>query len=320
MKKKILLIPLVLLLAMSLVAMGCPAPAPVEPEPYPAKMITVIAPHGAGGGGDRWARSMSTVAVDHFGQPWHVVNMTGASGVVGWKWVLEQPADGYTILATGSSALQTLALEEKPPISPYDIKVVCFVSLIRAIVISKPGTPWATWEGLQTYVKEHPGELSMEGGTGFMLGTRFLFEQAGIWDKIKFVRATSTGGAVTDFLGGHVELLTASTSTVRPLLPEDGVIIVNCSEIPLPKAKEFEGVRNATDLGYEGVQFPRWLGVHPDTPDEIADFISEKMGSLLKEEAFVKLMGKLGEEIMYVPRDEAVPAFKKVVEAINELL
>ena len=57
---------------------------------YPDKMITYIVPFKAGGGTDRSARILSTAAIDRFGQPWHVRNMPGASGIVGWKDLLRR--------------------------------------------------------------------------------------------------------------------------------------------------------------------------------------------------------------------------------------
>jgi len=59
--------------------------------------------------------------------------------------------------------------------------------------------------------------------------------------------------------------------------------------------------------------FPRWVGVHPDTPDEIVVFFSEKMDSLLQDDAVKNLINKVGEEIIFLPYDEAQEAYKKLV-------
>ena len=345
MRKKILLIPLALLLAISLVAMGCPAPAP-EPAPpaptpapapakpappapappkpappaYPAETITWVVPFKAGGGTDRWARVMSSVAIDHFGQAWHVVNIPGASGIVGWKDVLGKPADGYNILQGSPTPVIGLLKEEKPPLSPSDIKICCYVSAFRSILLSKPDAPWATWEGLKTYVEANPGKLTIGGTESLVMGQQFMLGQAGIADKVIFVPYASTGDTVADFIGGHIDTAAGTSAVGVPLIPEEAVAVVNTSGLALtPKA--YEGVPSAKDLGYEGLSFPRWIGVHPDTPDEIADFISEKMGSLLEDPVVVGLMvKKLGEEIIFIPRAEAVAEYKKMVAAMEGLL
>jgi len=278
-----------------------------------------VVPFAAGGGTDRWARVMSSVAIDHFGQAWHVVNLPGASGIVGWKDALSKPADGYTLLQGSDTPVIALLKEEKPPISPYDIKICCYVSSFTSVLLSKPGTPWATWEGLKTYVEANPGKLTIGGTESLIMGPQFMFKQAGIADKVIFVPYASTGDTVADFLGGHIHIGAVTASTGVPLLPKDAVCVVDTGELPIT-AKEYKGVPNAKDLGYEGMSFARWVGVHPDTPDEIADFISEKMGSLLEDEVVVKFMKKLGEEVIYVPRAEAEAEYKKTVVAMEGLL
>lgn len=298
---------LVMLLSVALVSLSSIAMAK-----YPEKTITYICVFGAGGGTDRWARIMSSAAIDHFGQPWHVVNIPGASGIVGWREGLKRPADGYTIIQASSTPVIALLREEKPPISPYDIKIVCYVSAFRSILVSKPDAPWATWEGLKDYAEKNPGKLTVGGTTSLLMGQANLFDQAGI--EATLVSYDSTADAVADFLGGHINAAAATFSTVQTIVPEEAVAVVNTSEIPV---KGLEEVPNAKDLGYEGMAFPRWVGVHPDTPDERAEFISEKIGEILQDKSVVKLIKKMKEEIIYLPRAEAQEAYRKMVEGME---
>jgi len=284
---------------------------------YPEKMITWVCVFKAGGGTDRWARVMSSGAIDVFGQPWHVVNIPGADGIVGWREALKKPADGYTIFQGSSTPVIALLKEEKPPISPFDVKIVCYVSAFRAIVVAKPGKPWSTWEGLKKYAKKNPGKLTVGGTTSLLMGQANLFDQAGL--KATMVPYDSTADAVADFLGGHIHLASVTFSTAKTIVPEEAVAVVNSSEIPI-KAKGFEKLVAAKDLGYEGMAFPRWVGVHPDTPDEIVELISEKMDSLLKHKSVKKLIKKMGEEIIFIPHAEAQEAYKKMVEGMKRAI
>lgn len=286
---------------------------------YPEKMITWVVPFSAGGGTDRWARIMSSVAIDHFGQPWHVVNIPGASALAGWKEVLNRPANGYSILQASDTPVIALLKEAKPPLSPFDIKIVCYISSFRSVLVSKPGKEWSTWEGFKAYAKKNPGKITVAGTESNIMGQAFMLDQAGI--KVTLVPYASTGDAVADFLGGHVDAVGATVSTVKPLIPQNAMAVVNTSDIPISeKIKEFKGVPSARDLGYEGMSFARWVGVHPDTPDEIAEFISEKMGSLLKDKVVTGLMKKVGEEIIYLPRAKAQADYKKAVQALKKAI
>ena len=284
---------------------------------YPEKMITMIVPFKAGGGGDRWSRVLSTKAIDYFGQPWHVVNFPGAAALVGWKELLKRPADGYTIQYGSYTPVIAALREEKPPIDVSYIKVVCYLSPMRTILVGKPGTEWSTWEGLKAYAKKNPGKITMGGTGAFCLSAVYLFDQAGV--KVTIVPYPSTADAVADFLGGHITMLLASVSTVKPLIPESAVGVVNTSEVPIPKVhKELVNVPSAKDLGYEGMAMPRYISIHPETPNEIVDFISEKIGSLLKDKAVKSLLKKMGEEIWFVPRTEAQKDYNRMVEKIKK--
>lgn len=303
------------IIAISLV-MGIPSIDKAYAE-YPEKMITYVCIFKAGGGTDRWARVMSSGAKDAFGQFWHVINIPGADGIVGWREALKKPADGYTIIQGSSTPVIALLKEEKPPISPLDVKIVCYVSAFRAILVAKPGKPWSTWEGLKNYAKKNPGKLTVGGTTSLLMGQANLFDQAGL--KATMVPYDSTGDAVADFLGGHIHLASATFSTVETIVPDEAVAVVNTSEIPVKK-KGFEDLPNAKDLGYDGMAFPRWVGVHPDTSDPIVWTISEKMDNLLKHKSVTRLIKKMGEEIIFVPHAEAQQAYKKMVEGMKRTI
>lgn len=323
MKGSLILMALVLVLSLVVACPKAPAPKPPEPvEPviaYPTKTITLLVPFSVGGGTDRWARVMATVAKEYFGQPWHVVNMPGASGIIGWRYMLERPADGHLIMLSSETPIIALLKEEKPPISPYDAKVVCFYSAFQSVVISKPGAPFATWEAFKSYVEKFPGKIVIGGTESLLLAARVMLEHAGIAGKIKFVPYASTTDAVADFLGGHIHTAAVTPSTALTLMPKDAVAVVNTSELPIP-GEAFKGVPNAKDLGYKGTAVIRWVGVHPHTPDKIVDLISEKFGKLLKDKFVVDFMERMGEDVIYLPRAVAEVEFKAAVEALRKLL
>jgi cytochrome c1 len=61
--------------------------------------------------------------------------------------------------------------------------------------------------------------------------------------------------------------------------------------------------------------------LHPDTPDDIVDFVSEAMGNLLSDKKGVlPYLKRIGQGVNYVPRAEAEVRYKKLVEAIKSML
>lgn len=287
---------------------------------YPSKPITFIIPFSAGGGTDMEVRSMSVGALDHFGQPWKLVNMPGASATLGWQHMLRQRPDGYTLYLSSPAPIIALLKEEKPPFSPLDCKVACFTSQLRVQAVSRPGTQWDTWKKLVSYVNKHPRKLTIGQSRAMILGAQYMFDQAGIADKVVWVPYSSGADATADLLGGHLDLMPGTVPHNRPLVPDKAVVVVNTSEEKVD-APGWEGVPNAKDLGYEGITLPRVVRLHPDTPDDIVDFVSEAMGNLLSDKKGVlPYLKRIGQEVNYVPRAEAEVRYKKLVEAIRSML
>ncbi len=284
-----------------------------------SNIITWVVPFGAGGGTDRWARILSTKAIDVFGMAMHVVNRPGASGVVGWKWMLSQPADGCIILQASTTPMTGLIMEKKPVLDLTDIKIVGFLSFFRNIAYARPGKPWSTWDGLVKYAKANPGKITMGGSMSNMLGLAHVSQQAGI--NINFIPYDGTGKTKADFLGGHINFFVATVSSALGLIPKRAVPVINGSGLKIGKKfrkKKFKNVVEATEIGFTGLKFPRWVGVHPKTSEDKVEFIEKKVLALLKTKAVKRLIKKVGEEIMWLPRKTAQHAYNNIIPKLRK--
>ena len=289
---------------------------------YPNQSVTWIVPFDAGGGADTWTRIISTQAEQVWGQPFTVQNIPGQGGTRGWQDLLKEPADGYTIMHSSPTALITLLSQDNPPIQPSDIKMVGFLGTYENILAARPDDPWATWEGLVSYAQENPGALTIGGTNAPMLAVAFLMDQAGL--EVTFIPYSGTGAATTDFLGGHIDMLAATTTSITSLLPDEAVMVVNTSDEQLqPSAIQvIEEVGStvpptATDLGYDGFSFPRWVGVHPDTPDELVARISDLLGELMNNEEVLSRISATGEEANFVGHEVAQERFDALIERLR---
>src|SRR6267142_1311839 len=73
-------------------------------QAYPARAIRVVVPVAAGGANDVTARLISQWLSEHLGQQFFVENRPGAGTNIGTEAVIRAPADGYTLLISGSNA------------------------------------------------------------------------------------------------------------------------------------------------------------------------------------------------------------------------
>jgi len=282
---------------------------------WPSKTITWIVPYGAGGGTDRWSRILAGSAADHFnGHGWHVRNRPGGSGVAGWKWLLDRPADGHSILINSATPVIALALESKPSVNPVeDVKICAFVSAFRSYTLTLKDSPYQSVDDVVTAAKAGK-KITLGGTQSHLLGQANFWSSLGV--ELTYVGYDGTGQANADFLGGHVDLAGVTGTGATGLAPEKATILVNTSELGNPEGLEDAvggPVKTAADYNVEGLSFMRWVGVHPDTSDDICQKISDSVGTLVKDKAVTGLLKRIKEEVIYSPMEEAQQKYKSAV-------
>ena len=294
------------------------APAKGFAAEYPNKAITWVVPFGAGGGTDRWSRVMSGGAYDIWGVDWRVRNVPGASGVKGWKFLLDRRADGHTIILASPTPILALARETKPILNPAkDIKVCALIGFFRPNIAIQKNAPYNDLDSLVAYAKKNPGKVVVGGSGSNTLGAAILFKQLGV--KMTYVVYPGTGKTMADFLGGHIDIGVGPDEILLGLAPEKVKVIATSSNKPHPKGYEKaigNKVPQPKDKGlkraFEGL---RWVGVHPDTPDAICKKISDNMKKLLKYKPVAKLMKKIKAQPVHTPMEQAQKEFKAMVES-----
>ena len=175
-------------------------PSLAHAGPFPSKPINWIVPFSPGGGADRWSRVLSSVALDVVDQPLRIRNVPGASGTRGWARMLDEPADGHTILIASPTPVIELMTARDPAIKPDQVKIVCFISAFNAVLAARPHKPWSTWFDLIAFAKDHPGKLKMGMTYSDLVGAALALRGAGV--EAELIPYSSTSTAVTDMLGG----------------------------------------------------------------------------------------------------------------------
>ncbi len=190
---------------------------PVQAGDYPERTIKIVVPFPAGGPTDVAARLIAQSLATKFGRGVVVENHPGAGGRIGAKVVATATPDGYTLLLGGTNVNAIGAIYTDLGFDPVKsfapIGVVCVDSL--AIAIS-PRVPADNFKEFVSYAKAHPGQLKYGASPGIY--TQF----AGEYFKLKtgtdilFVPYKGGAPAVTDALGGHIEMVVNNKSNLLP--------------------------------------------------------------------------------------------------------
>lgn len=191
----------------------------VEGADYPARPVRLIVPYPPGGSTDFIARPVSERLSERLGQPFVMDNRGGAATVIGAEIAARAPADGYTLLvATVTTLAVNPALKPKLPYDPVrDFAPVSMLTSQPYLLAVHPSVPAISVSQLLAHAKAHPGKLSFASaglGSGAHFAGEMLNYMAGV--QILHVPYKGTGPAITDVVGGRVEILYAGVATLRP--------------------------------------------------------------------------------------------------------
>jgi tripartite-type tricarboxylate transporter receptor subunit TctC len=219
---------------------------------YPERTIKIVVPFPAGGPTDVAARLIAKSLAEKFGKGVVVENHPGAGGRIGAKVVATAAPDGYTLLLGGTNVNAIGAIFSDLGFDPIKsfapIGVVCVDSL--AIAIS-PRVPATNFKEFVQYAKDHPGQLKYGASPGIY--TQF----AGEYFKLKtgtdilFVPYKGGAPAVTDALGGHIEMVVNNKSNLLPQF-KDGKLkaLAVTSQDRWPELPQTPTMREVGILGF----------------------------------------------------------------------
>jgi tripartite-type tricarboxylate transporter receptor subunit TctC len=194
----------------SLFAAAALAPAIAQtPAAYPNRSIRMIVPYTPGTGIDILARVLGQKLSEKFGVPVVVDNRPGASGNIGTEAASKAAPDGYTLLMQASTHVTNAALQASVPYDPVNGFTPIGPTAIGSLaLVVHPSLPVHSVRELVALAKAQPGKLnyaSPGSGTPHHLAMELFKQHFGV--DIVHVPYKGTAGAVTDLLGGQVQLM-----------------------------------------------------------------------------------------------------------------
>ncbi len=186
-------------------------------QDFPSKPITFVVPFAAGSATDQIARAIGQSVSTDSKQAVVVENKPGASGFLAASQVAKAPADGYTVLITTNTT--HAANEHLYKTLPYDpVKDFAPVTLLGRggqIMIVNPKVEAKTVAEFVALAKKNPGKLTFgSGSSSSRIAGELLQQMAGI--QILHVPYKSNPLAITDLLGGQIDMMITDTTTGLP--------------------------------------------------------------------------------------------------------
>lgn len=188
-------------------------------DAWPSRPVTLVVPFPAGGTTDLTGRALAQALSRMWGQPVVVENRAGAGGIVGASQVMRAAADGYTLLlGTPADQVNAPLLTTKPPYDPQrDFAPVGCVSRGPNVLVVNAKVPAHSVGELIHLARAQPGRLHFasagNGNTSHLSGELFG-QTAGI--DIAHVPYRGNSPAITDTVGGQVQMMFSSPASIRP--------------------------------------------------------------------------------------------------------
>ena len=265
---------------------------------YPSKSIRLIVPYAPGGIVDYVGRLLGQRLSDAFGQNVVIDNRPGAGGIIGTETASKALGDGYTLLIMDPAIVINPSLLARVP---YDINKdlvpVTIVSNSPLVLAINAKVPANSVQALVSLARSQPGKLSFAsagvGTTPHMAGELF---KARIQQDIVHVPYKGSGPAMTDLIGGQVQMTFSSVTAALPFI-KDGRLR-GLATTGDKRAATLSDLPTMAESGFPGFHVNLWLAVFvpSGTSRTIVATLNSEITKGLKNSATISGFEKVGAE------------------------
>lgn len=307
-------------MAALIVAAGLPLAA--SAQKFPERQVRIIVPFAAGGGTDILARIVAQKLSDGWGQSVIVENRAGGGTVIGSELVARAAPDGHTLMLTANPHTSNPALVAKLPYDTVkDFAAVTMVASAPLLLVAHPSLPVRSVKELVALAKARPGELtyasSGNGGPQHLAGELFK-TTAGV--SILHVPYKGTAPALTDVLGGQVQLAFSSLLTVLPQVKAGKLRSLGITS--LTRSETNPEYPTLAESGLPGFELVTWYGVFAPgaTPRPVVGRIRDDIARALATPEVRDRLTRDGVQAAGTRPDEFAAFIEKEIDKVIRLV
>jgi tripartite-type tricarboxylate transporter receptor subunit TctC len=279
---------------------------------WPQQQVTVVVPFAAGGSTDVIARLVAQHMQAKLGQPFVVLNKSGAGGSVGAAAVAKSAPDGYTILVGtgGSQVTGPLTIKNVPFDPEKDLVPVSMIAAAPFLLVVHPRIPATTLPELIAYLKANPDKVTY-GSAGSGTGSHLVVElfQKATGTKMTHVPFRNTADNANALAGGHVQLAMDVISILLPQAQSGSLrAIAVTSKERVASAPEIPAVAETIN----GFDIVAWVGMFAPagTPRPVVDLLAAEVKRIVDTPEVADNLRAVGAIAIPVPT-ERFDAFVK---------
>lgn len=185
---------------------------------FPTQPVRIVVPHQAGSTTETFGRMLTPEMSALLGQPIVIESRPGAAGTIGARDVALSKPDGYTGLMNASIQVMYPGIFKTLHFDPIkDFTPVGVFGFAPMVAVVRSPSPIQSFRGLIDAARAKPGSITFaSGGLGSL--PHLVGELVNVRSDVQISHTpyNGTGQALTDVLGGHVDVLYASVASVLP--------------------------------------------------------------------------------------------------------
>ena len=267
-----------------------------DAQSYPVKPIKLIVPYTPGSPVDVLARVVTQPVAARLGQGIVIDNRPGAGTTLGTKMAASAEPDGYTLLIGATGFILSFSLYQNLDYDARSFVPVAMLAHSPQVLVIAPSVPASTVAEFVAHAKANPGKLNF----GFGLGTlpHILGESFKVVTGTEIASIPYKGGAqaVTDMLGGRIDMNFGTTATLLPLIQQGKVRALAVTT--QKRSKDLPGVPTMIESGLPQLAliFSAGLLAPAGTPSEIIARLNAEINEAMRAPELEASMAKLGFE------------------------
>ena len=284
--------------AYALALLVCVGAAASRAQDYPARPVRIIVGFPPGAAGDLISRALSAHLGNSLGQQFVVENRPGASSNIATEYAARAPKDGYTLLLGTVANVVNAAVWSKLSFDfSKDFAPIALAATVPVVLVAHPSLGVNSVKELIALAKSKPGQLNFASSgiaTTPHLAGALLNVRAGI--KLVHVPYQGSSPAVTDLLAGRTQIMFSPVSVVLPHI-RAGKLKALAWAAP-KRSSVLPDVPTVAEVGLPELDASIWFGLMAPTgtPQPILDKLSTTLNKLLKSEAVLSQIKKMGYE------------------------